>query len=136
MEDVKPGLDFYFREINIQDAFTHYYGWFDDEDKAEWAEMKRRIDCGDPFIYGVSKHYVYSERKSNGDYINHSVLAVGYMQFDYKEKQATGLKTSRYLQVADGWTNHADRYINVHVGNDASSDEMVTLYFVYSYIQK
>lgn len=55
MEDVKPGLDRYFREINIQDAFTHYYGWFDDEDKAEWAEMKRRIDCGDPV-------YIWSEQ--------------------------------------------------------------------------
>ena len=134
-ENIKPGLDRYFREINIQDAFTHYYGygW---GDKAEWSEMKRRIDCGDPFIYVTCDHYIYTERKPDGTSADHAVLAVGYMQFDYDKTQSSGLKTSRYLQVADGWTDHANRYINVHVGNDASGDEMITLYFVYSYIQK
>ncbi len=43
---------------------------------------------------------------------------------------------SRYLQVADGWTKRSNRYINIHVGNDAAYDEMVTLFFVYTYIQK
>ena len=121
VDDVKPGLDRYFRDINIQDAVTRHY------DYAEWAEMKRRIDFGEPFLYSTSKHYVYK---------NHTVVAVGYMQYNYTQKQASGLNTSRYLRVADGWTNHADRYINVHVGNDASTDEMITLYFVYSYAQK
>lgn len=122
MEDVKPGLDKYFKDINKYDAVTHYYGYGWDCDTADWAEMKRRIDLGEPFIYGTSEHYVYKE---------HGVLAVGYLQYNYSTVQASGLSTSRYLQVADGWTNHADRYININVGNDASTDEMVTLYFVY-----
>ena len=68
MEDVKPGLDRYFKEIGIQDAITHYYGFDGYRDAANWIEMKRRIDFGEPFIYGVSDHYWYTE---------HAVLAVG-----------------------------------------------------------
>ena len=127
MEDVKPGLDRYFREIGIQDAITHYYGFDGYRDAANWTEMKRRIDFGEPFIYGVSDHYWYDE---------HAVLAVGYVQYNYLTNQATGLKTSRYLQVVDGWEEHANRYINVHVGCDPTTDEMVSLYFVYTNIQK
>lgn len=125
MDRVKPGLDRYFNDLGIQDAVTHYYGF--GEDKADWEEMKRRINLGEPFIYSTSNHYLYKE---------HGVLAVGYCQYNYREKQSSGLTTSNYLQVADGWTDHADRYINVNVGNQAEYDEMVTLYFVYSYIQK
>ena len=75
----------------------------------------------------VSDHYWYDE---------HAVLAVGYVQYNYLTNQATGLKTSRYLQVVDGWEEHANRYINVHVGCDPTTDEMVSLYFVYTNIQK
>lgn len=127
MENVKPGLDRYFQDINVQDAITHYYGYGWESDLAEWAEMKRRIDFGEPFIYATSDHYVYEE---------HAVLAIGYLQYNYGQTQTTGLKTSNYLQVADGWTNLADRYINVNVGNDSYTDEMVTMYFVYTNIQK
>ena len=129
MTDTKIALDNYFKEIDVQDAITHHY----DEDEAHWKEMKRRIDCGDPFIYNTYNHYKYVAYDKNGDPINHAVLAVGYLQFNYPP---SGLNQSRYLQVADGWTEHSNRYINIDIGNDASQDEMVTLYFVYSYIQK
>lgn len=125
MSNVKPGLDKYFNDLGIQDAVTHYYGF--EDDKADWQEMKRRIDLGDPFLYATSNHFYYKE---------HTVFAVGYEQYNYSKKQLSGLTTSNYLQVADGWTDHADRYINVNVGNQADYDEMVTLYFVYSYNQK
>lgn len=133
----KPVLDRYFKEINIQDAFTHYYGSDFDLDNADWPEMKRRIDFGEPFLYTTSCHYLYYDYdEEKGVPVNHMVLAVGYLQYNYKQTQASGLKESRYLQVADGWTRRSNRYINVHVGNKASHDEMVTLYFVYTYIQK
>lgn len=125
MSDAKKGLDKYFCDLNIQDAVTHYYSW--GGDNADWEEMKRRIDMGEPFIYATSSHFYYGQ---------HAVLAVGYRQYNYSATQSSGLYSSNYLQVADGWTDHADRYINVNVGNQASTDEMITLYFVYSYIQK
>lgn len=43
---------------------------------------------------------------------------------------------SRYLRVADVWTNHANRYINLNVGNDSDIDEMMTLSFTHSYLCK
>ncbi len=129
MENVKPGLDKYFQDIGIQDAVTHYYGcdYDDDNDTANWTEMKRRLDFGEPFVYAVASHYLYGY---------HAVLAVGYIQYNYSQTQASGLKSSNYLLVADGWTRLATRYINVNVGTDSSSDQMTTLYFVYSYMQK
>ena len=129
MIDTKIALDNYFKEIDVQDAITHHY----DEEETHWKEMKWRIDCGDPFIYNTYNHYKYVAYDKNGDPINHAVLAVGYLQFNYPP---SGLNQSRYLQVADGWTERSNRYINIDIGNDASQDEMVTLYFVYSYIQK
>lgn len=129
MENVKPGLDKYFRDIGIQDAVTHYYGFDSDVDcdTANWTEMKRRLDFGEPFVYAVNSHYKYN---------NHAVLAVGYIQYNYSQTQASGLKSSNYLLVADGWTRLATRYINVNVGTDSRYDEMTTMYFVYSYIHK
>lgn len=125
---VKLGLDNYFRSIGVTDAVTHYYEYDDEkrkgkEDVADWAEMKRRLDIGDPFIYSVSEHYYYN---------NHAVLAVGYLQYNYQRQQATGLYAGRYLLVVDGNNVHANRYINVDVGHNSRCDEMVTLYFVYS----
>ncbi len=133
MTDVKPGLDKYFKYIGIQDAVTHYYGFDDDydsipnNDRADWNKMKERIDFGDPFLYGVISHYIYEE---------HVVLALGYTEYKYARTQASGFKTSRYLRTADGHSKHSDRYINVQVGHDTTSDEMVTLFFNYSFIQK
>ncbi len=132
----KKALDRYFKEIDVQDATTHYYGEDRELDNADWPEMKRRIDFGDPFIYNTFNHYKYIGYDKEGRIINHAVLAVGYLQFNYKQRQASGLMESRYLQVADGWTKRSNRYINIHVGNDAAYDEMVTLFFVYTYIQK
>lgn len=129
MGRVKPALDKYFQDIGIEDAVTHYYGYdnSEDVDTANWSEMKRRLDFGEPFVYVVTSHYVYG---------CHAVLAVGYIQYNYSQTQASGLKSSNYLLVADGWTNLATRYINVNVGPDPLLDQMFTLYFVYSYIQK
>ncbi len=133
MTDVKPGLDKYFKYIGIQDAVTHYYGYDDDyegrpdNDRADWNKMKERIDFGDPFLYGVNSHYLYK---------NHTVLALGYTEYNYAGTQASGFKTSRYLRTADGHSKHSDRYINVQVGHDTTADEMVTLFFKYSFIQK
>lgn len=128
MNLAKSGLDRYFQDIGIQDAITHYYGYDNSGvDTADWPEMKRRLDFGEPFVYVVTDHYAYS---------CHAVLALGYLQYNYSQKQASGLKSSNYLLVADGWTNLADRYINVNVGTDASRDQMLTLYFVYSYMHK
>lgn len=133
MINIKPGLDQYFKEIGIEDAVTHYYGVDSadngrpDNDRADWNKMKERIDFGDPFLYAVTGHYLYS---------NHAVLALGYTEFIYASTQASGLNTSRYLRIADGHSKHSDRYINVHVGNNTAIDEMVTLFFYYSFIQK
>lgn len=132
---IKPVLDRYFKKIDVQDATTHYYGSDMRPDNADWPEMKRRIEFGEPFIYNTCCHYLYYD-VDEGTPVNHAVLAVGYLQYNYQQTQASGLKESRYLQMADGWTKRTNRYINVHVGNIASHDDMVTLYFVYTYIQK
>lgn len=95
-----------------------------------------RGDCNGYIIREMRKSDFYDYDENKGVPVNHMVLAVGYLQYNYKQTQASGLKESRYLQVADGWTRRSNRYINVHVGNKASHDEMVTLYFVYTYIQK
>lgn len=128
-------MDRYFKKIDVQDATTHYYGSDMRPDNADWPEMKRRIEFGEPFIYNTFCHYLYYD-VDEGTPVNHTVFAVGYLQYNYQQTQASGLKESRYLQMADGWTKRSNRYLNVHVGNIASNDDMVMLYFVYTYIQK
>lgn len=65
---------------------------------------------------------------------NYAVLALAYTEYVYASKQfVTDSKYSRYLCVADGRSNLANRYVNVSVGSDFSQDEMVTLYFVGKY---
>ena len=128
--DAKEGLEKYFRDLNIQDAVVHYYD--SSEDKADWDEVKRRLDFGEPLIYGITDHYYYTRNEEGKIIGKHAVLAVGYREYYY----AGELNTSKYIQIADGWTDHADRYINVDVGQNNAATEMLTLYFVYSYIQK
>lgn len=119
--NVKPGLERYLDEIGVAtDVVSHW-----DIRSTNWTEMKYRLDFGEPFIYLMTDHYLYT---------SHAVLALAYTEYVYSSKQfVTDSKYSRYLCVADGWTKLANRYVNVSVGSDFSQDEMVTLYFVGKY---
>lgn len=119
--EIKPGLERYLDEIGVATDVLSYW----DIDSTNWAEMKYRLDYGEPFIYMTTDHYLYGD---------HAVLALAYTEYVYASKQfVTDSKYSRYLCVADGWTKMANRYINVSVGSNLSQDEMVTLYFVGKY---
>ncbi len=123
--DAKRGLDKYFDEIGVATDVVSYWN----EESTNWNTMKGRLDFGEPFIYAVYDHYYYGGKGEA-----HAVLALGYKEFVYATKQkSTGIKYSRYLCVADGWTRLADRYIYINVGADYSIDDMVTLYFVGKY---
>lgn len=121
MGDVKPGLEKYFNDIGVSTAVVSYW----DAGATDWDRMKYKLDYGEPFIYLLRKHYNYG---------NHGVLALGYREYVYSTNQSKiNSKYSRYLCIADGHSNSADRYVNVNIGANFSEDEMVTLYFVGKY---
>ena len=75
---------------------------------------------GYPFIFCVYNHYLYD---------SHAVLALGYTEFTYTTKQSsTNSKYSRYLRIADGWSNLPNRFIHVKVGHSSSVKGMITVH--------
>ncbi len=86
-----------------------------------WNDMKTEIINGYPFIFGVYDHYLYDA---------HDLLALGYVSFTYSTiQESTGIVYSRYLRVADGWSNKPDRYIHVRVGqNDHTNREIIAVH--------
>ncbi|MBR3470250.1 MAG: C39 family peptidase [Lachnospiraceae bacterium] len=74
-----------------------------------WLQLETEINDGYPFHMVVQGHYYYG---------NHSVVGLGYIEYKY------GLFSySRYVRVADGWSNSCNRYIHFTTGN--SSVQMV-----------
>ena len=72
-----------------------------------------------PFIFGVVDH---------GTYEDHAVLALGYMEFEYKSKQKIlNGRYSRYLRVADGWSSTPNRFIHFDLGHDKKDRSMITV---------
>ncbi len=72
-----------------------------------------------PFIFGVEDHGTYGE---------HSLLAIGYMEFEYKTKQKVlNGRYSRYLRVADGWSSSSDRFVHFDLGHNSKERSMVTV---------
>ncbi len=71
-------------------------------------------------IFCLYDHYLYGD---------HAVLALGYMEFEYKKVQsATKSKYSRYLRIADGWSSSPNRFVHVKVGHKASDRGMITVH--------
>lgn len=125
LNDARIGLCQYFDQIGVATDVVSYW----DNESTNWNTIKERLNAGEPFIYAVYDHYYYG-----GINEGHAMLALGYTEYVYSRKQSTTNTTySGYLCVADGWTKLARRYINVNVGADYSSDDMVTLYFVGKY---
>ena len=90
-------------DTRIADAYIDYFsergleceaGFFDTtwSGKQIVKEINRNRPC----------HLVLHNHNRYGD---HSVLAVGYIQYKY------GSSYSTYIKIADGWTDHATRYV-------------------------
>lgn len=59
-------------------------------------DIVEELDCGRPVHLMLHDHYKYK---------NHSVIALGYMQFRYDDYD------SIYIRIADGWSRTANRYV-------------------------
>lgn len=115
-EDIASGLRKYMNAVNFGNSVVKLL------DTPTWADLVGEIEGGSngrPFIFTVANHYLYSD---------HAVLAVGYSEFEYANTQsATGTTHSRYLRIADGWTNSANRYIHYKVGHDSKIKAIIKL---------
>ena len=115
-DDMRRGMKQYLNKVGYSSSEVKMISF------ATWNDMLLEIDNGYggyPFIFCVYDHYLYGD---------HAVLAVGYMEFEYKTKQtSTKSKYSRYLRIADGWSNGAERFVHVSVGHDTSTKGMITV---------
>ena len=114
--DIAPGIKKYLKLCGFSNSIVKR------NTSPSFDDVIEELDNGGasrPFIFGLQNHKVYGD---------HAVLAVGYMEFEYKSKQKIlGGKYSRYLRIADGWNSSANRFVHFNVGHKSSEKEMVTV---------
>ncbi|MCR4841421.1 MAG: hypothetical protein K5848_07780 [Lachnospiraceae bacterium] len=95
---------------NLVPAYTQYFsnagvtGAFAFVSDVTWNNIKNELNSDYPFHMLVIGHYAYG---------NHSVVALGYIRFNY-----SGNYGSSYIRVADGWIATPTRFIHYAIGND------------------
>lgn len=91
-------------------------------DEPNFYDVVEELDNGGasrPFIFVVTDHGTYEE---------HALLALGYMEFEYKSKQQIlNGRYSRYLRVADGWSSTPNRFIHFDLGHNKKARSMITV---------
>lgn len=116
-KNIATGMKKYLNKVGLKSSSVKWYPTFD------FADVVYELDNGkggNPFIFCLYDHYLYGD---------HAVLALGYMEFEYKKVQsATKSKYSRYLRIADGWSSSANRFVHVKVGHKASDRGMITVH--------
>ena len=109
------GLKQYLRVMGLDDSGVKWNAHIDFNDV---INQLNNGHGGRPFLYFVYDHKLYE---------NHTMLALGYMEFEYNTKQtSTKSKYSRYIRVADGWNNYPDRFVHFKIGQDASQRGMIS----------
>ena len=115
-EDIRDGIKKYLDLFGFKKSVVKL------NDSPDFADVVYELDNGGtarPFIFGVVDH---------GTYEDHAVLALGYMEFEYKSKQKIlNGRYSRYLRVADGWSSTPNRFIHFDLGHDKKDRSMITV---------
>lgn len=115
--DIQNGIKKYLNKVDFGNSTVKL------DNDVSWNDCVNEITGGSngyPFILTVEGHYLYG---------NHAVLALGYMDFKYEKKQTSTNSThSRYLRIADGWNNSANRFIHFTVGHKSSQKTIITMH--------
>lgn len=109
-ENIYKGLKKYLKNMGLSSEGVK---WLPDPDFNDVVNELDNGKGGRPFLYCVYQHTMYG---------NHCMLALGYMEFGYKNDKYF----SRYIRVADGWNNYADRFVHFKIGQNASLRGMIT----------
>lgn len=112
--NIHSGLKRYIRTMGLDDSGVKI------NFEPKFYDVVNQLDNGHggrPFIYCVYNHHVYSD---------HAMLALGYVEFEYADTLNNKSVYSRYIRVADGWSNSPDRFVHFSVGQKASSRVIIT----------
>ena len=90
-EDIADAYESYFDEIGINCNARLHYSTSEGQRVVDELSNNRAVNL-----------IMHNHRR----YKDHSVLALGYIQFKYN-----GYGYSTYIRIADGWTKNPDRYV-------------------------
>lgn len=99
-KDISPSYIKYFEQKKISIISKHYTTYKD-------SEVIKQIDNGFPVHISLNNHFNYG---------NHSVLAVGYIRYQYKT--TLGYKYKTYLRIVDGFVSTPNRFITSSSSGD------------------